>query len=180
LIGIQLGLLICWSKNQLTRAALPSAILSFFAGIAILLLSRLEHSRAIRPSSLINIYLLVSLSFDAVQVRTLYLKHVEAAILGLFTADVVIKLVLLLLESMSKRSYLKAPFNSYSPETTSGIFNRSFFWWLNPVVFTGFRKILTLDDLFTSDPELQSEPLLHQMQHSWNKCKYGKSWCGYR
>jgi ATP-binding cassette subfamily C (CFTR/MRP) protein 1 len=166
LIGVQLGLLICWSKNQLTRAALPSAILSFLAGIALLFLSRLEHSRAIRPSSLINIYLLVSLSFDTVQVRTLYLKHVEPAILGLFTADVVIKVVLLLLESMSKRSYLKAPYNSYSPETTSGIFNRSFFWWLNPVVFTGFRKILTLDDLFTSDPELQSEALLHQIQHS--------------
>ncbi|KAE9378324.1 putative multidrug resistance protein [Stipitochalara longipes BDJ] len=171
LVGVQLGLLICWSRNQLTRAALPSGILSFLAGIALLCLSRLEHSRAIRPSSLLNIYLLASLSFDAVQVRTLYLKHVDPSILGLFTADVVIKLVLLLLESKSKRLYLKPPYNSYSPETTSGIFNRGFFWWLNPVVLMGFRKILTLDDLFTSDLELLSEPLLHQMQHSWNKYK---------
>lgn len=168
LIAVQLGLLICWSRNQLTRGALPSAVLSFLAGIAILCLSHLEHSRAIRPSSLINIYLLVSLSFDAVQVRTLYLKHVDSAILGLFTADIVIKVALLLLESKSKRSHLRAPYNSYSTETTSGIFNRSFFWWLNPVVFTGFRKILTLDDLFTSDPELLSEPLLQQMERSWN------------
>jgi len=175
LVGVQLGLLICWSRNQLTWAALPSGILSFLAGIVLLCLSRLEHSRAIRPSLLLNIYLLVSLSFDAVQVRTLYLKHVDPSILGLFTADVVIKVVLLLLESKSKRSYLKAPYNSYSPETTSGIFNRSFFWWLNPVVLTGFRKILTLDDLFTSDLDLLSEPLLHQMQKSWNKCEQLKA-----
>jgi len=171
LIGVQLGLLVCWSRNQLTRAALPSAILSFLAGFAILFLSRLEHTRAIRPSSLLNIYLLVSLVFDAVQVRTLYLKNVDPSILGLFTADVAIKLAFLLLESKSKRSHLKAPYNAYSPETTSGIFNRSFFWWLNPVVVTGFRKILTLDDLFESDPELLSEPLLHQMQQSWKKCE---------
>ena len=172
MIGVQLGLLICWSRNQLTRAALPSAVLSFLAGFAILGLSRFEHSRAVRPSSLLNVYLLVSVVFDAVQVRTLYLKKVEPAILGLFTADIVIKMVVLLLESKSKRSHLKSPYNSYSPETTSGVFSRSFFWWLNPLVLTGFRKILTLDDLFTSDPELLSEPLLRQMQQSWQKCNH--------
>jgi ATP-binding cassette, subfamily C (CFTR/MRP), member 1 len=145
--------------------------MSFLAGILILCLSLLEHSRAIRPSSLLSIYFVVSLSLDAVQIRTLYLKHVEPKILGLFIADIVIKLILLLLESKSKRSYLKAPYNSYSPETTSGIFNRSFFWWLNPVVLIGFRKILTLDDLYTSDLELLSEPLLLRMQNSWNICK---------
>jgi hypothetical protein len=171
LIGVQLGLLIYWARNQLTRAALPSAILSFLSGIAILCLSRLEHSRTIQPSSLLNVYLLVSLIFDAVQVRTLYLKNVEPAILGLFTADLVIKAVLLVLESQSKRSHLKVPYNGYSPETTSGVFSRSFFLWLNPVVLTGFRKILTLDDLFKSDPELLSEPLFRQMHDSWKNCK---------
>lgn len=171
MIGVQLGLLVCWAKNQLTRAALPSAILSFLAGFAILGLSRLEHSRTIRPSSLLNAYLLISLAFDAVQVRTLYLKHVDRAILGLFSADVGIKLILLLLESQNKRSQLRAPYRSYPPETTSGVFNRSFFLWLNPIVFHGFRKALTLDDLFASDPELLSEPLLRQMQLSWQKCK---------
>lgn len=171
LIGVQTGLLICWANNRLTKAALPSAVLSFVAGIAILFLSRLEDSRAVRPSSLLSIYLLVSLAFDAVQTRTLYLKHVSSLILGLFTANVGIKLVLLLLENRSKRSYLKSPYNVYPPEATSGIVNRSFFWWITPVFATGFRKLLTLNDLFTTDPGLLSEPLLTQMEISWKKCK---------
>ncbi len=80
---------------------------------------RLEHSRVIL-SSLLNIYLLVSLVFEAVEVRTLYLKNVEPVLRGLFTADVVIKAMLLLLGSERKRFHLKAPYNAYSPETTSG------------------------------------------------------------
>jgi ATP-binding cassette subfamily C (CFTR/MRP) protein 1 len=133
-------------------------------------LSWFEHNRAIRPSTLLNLYLLFSLVFDAVQVRTLYLRHDDSTILGLFTASIGLKLVLLLLEAKSKRGYLKPPYNRFSPETTNGIFDYSFFWWLLPVLTTGFKKILTLDDLFTTDQELLSESLQNQMQSSWNKC----------
>jgi hypothetical protein len=90
--------------------------------------------------------------------------------LGLFTASISIKAVLLLLEAKGKRGYLKPPYNRFSPESTSAIFNQSFFWWLNPVLVTGFQKILTLDDLFTIDSALLSEPLQYQMQSSWDKC----------
>jgi ATP-binding cassette subfamily C (CFTR/MRP) protein 1 len=170
LIGIQLALLIIWTSRQATCATVPAAVLSFGASLAVIALSWFEHSRAIRPSTLLNLYLLFSLVFDAVQVRTLYLRHDDASILGLFTASIGIKAALLLLEVKSKRGYLKAPYNRFSQETTSGIFNHSFFWWLIPVLTTGFKKILTLDDLYTTDQELLSEHLQNQMQISWNKC----------
>jgi ATP-binding cassette subfamily C (CFTR/MRP) protein 1 len=155
-----------------TQAAVPSASLSLLAALAILILSRLEDNRSIRPSFLLNIYLLVSVVFDAVQVRTLYLRHDDSKILGLFTASIFTKSALLLLESRSKRIYLRPPYSTYSPEETSGIFNISFFWWLSPILASGFRKLLTLDDLFTTDNALLSEPLGEQMQQSWNKCRY--------
>jgi hypothetical protein len=170
LIAVQLALLIVWTSHQVTRATVPAAVLSFIASLAVSVLSRLEHSRGIRPSTLLNLYLLTSLLFDAVQVRTLYLRHDDLAILGLFTASVAIKAVLLLLEAKNKRAYLRPPYNRFSPETTSGIFNHSFFFWLNPVLFAGFRRVLTLDDLFTTDQALLSDPLHHAMQNSWNKC----------
>jgi ATP-binding cassette subfamily C (CFTR/MRP) protein 1 len=163
--------LILWTSRQATRATVPAAVLSFGASLAVFALSWFEHNRAIRPSTLLNLYLLFSLVFDAVQVRTLYLRHDDAAILGLFTASISIKTVLLLLEVRSKRGYLKAPYNRFSPETTGGIFNHSFFWWLSPVLTTGFKKILTVNDLSTTDPELLSESLQNQMQSSWNKCR---------
>jgi hypothetical protein len=171
LIGIQLGLLICWSFNYVTRTTVPSAVLSFLAAFAILFLSRLEHSRSIQPSFLLSVYLLVSVIFDATQVRTLFLRHDKPVILGLSTANVAIKLILLALESKSKRTYLRAPYNDYPPEATSGIFNRSFFWWINPILATGFRKLITLDDLFTVDASLKSEVLLDDIEISWSKCK---------
>ncbi|KAF8857368.1 putative multidrug resistance protein [Acephala macrosclerotiorum] len=176
LAGIQLGLLICWSRYRVTRATVPSAILSFLASVFVLFLSRFEHSRAVRPSSLIIAYLLVSVTFDAVQVRTLFLWHDERAILGLLTTSVGLKLVLLLFESMNKRRYLRAPYNTYPPESTSGLLGRSFFWWLNPMLATGFRTLMTLDDLFVPDKALQSAPLGEKMKESWNKYRSSGRW----
>lgn len=154
----------------MTRATVPSAVLSFLASVLVLPLSRLESNRTIRPSSLLSLYLLVSVAFDAIQVRTLFLRHDESAILGLFTTSVALKLILLVLESMNKRRYLRAPYSSYPPESTSGLFGRSLFWWLNPMLATGFRRLMTLDDLFVADKALLSASLGEQMKRSWNKC----------
>jgi ATP-binding cassette subfamily C (CFTR/MRP) protein 1 len=171
LIGVQLGLVICWLSTNGTRAAVPSAVLSFVASFGLLFLSRLEHSRSVRPSFILSIYLLVSVSVDALQVRTLFLRHDKPAIVGLSTANVAIKSVLLVLESKSKREHLRSPYKSYPPELTSGIYNRSFFWWINPLLVTGFRELITLDDLFVIDTSLNSEVLLVEIQASWSKCK---------
>ena len=177
LIGVQLALLICWSSNHVTRATVPSSVLSFLAAFAILFLSRLEHSRSVQPSFVLSIYLFASVIFDAVQVRTLFLRHDKPVILGLFTSNIAIKSALLIFENKSKRRYLRAPYSSYSPEATSGIFNRSFFWWINPILATGFRKLITLDDLFAVDSSLESVGLLEEIQTSWSKCKYYNVLC---
>lgn len=178
LSGIQLALLVCWSTNNyVTRATVPSAVLSFLASFAILFLSRLEYSRSVQPSFILSIYLLASAVFDAIQVRTLFLRHDKPEILGLFTTNIAVKLVLLILECQSKQKFLRPPYNNYSPEATSGILNRSFFWWINPILATGFRKLITLDDLFVTDSSLNSEILLDEMQISWTKCKYHKNLC---
>lgn len=171
LIAIQLALLITWSSHRLTQATIPSAILSFLAAIAILLLSNLEDGRSVRPSLILNTYLLVSLTFDAVQVRTLYLRRDEPPILGLVTTNIAVKAMLVFLESRSKRGYLMSPYNELSPESMSGFFGQSFFWWLSPILATGFRRVLTLDDLFKPDESLLSETTSTCIHLSWNKCK---------
>ena len=159
-----------WSSNVATGASVPSAALAFVDSIAIFVLISLEHSRSIRPSSLLTLYLLLSLAFDAVQVRTLYLRQETSVILGLSTAVLGSKLCLLLLEVPNKRSYLQLPYKGYSPEATSSVVNRGLFWWLNPLIKNGFNKILTLDDLYATDPELLSERLQRRIEAVWDIC----------
>ena len=156
---------------------MPSAVLSFADSIALLLLVSFGHSRSIRPLSIVTLYLIASTSFDAVELRTLYLKHESSPILGLSTATLGVKLVLLLLETQSKRGYLRFPYRHYSSEATSGVVNRSLFWWLNPLIASGFKKILTLSDLNTADPELQSDYLQRQLEESWDKCMHYHNLC---
>ena len=170
LVGIQLALLVAWTNNVGTRASVPSATLAFVDSVAIFLLISFGHSRSVRPLSVIALYLLFSVCFNAVELRTLYLRHEPSGILGLSTTVVAVKLFLLFLEIQSKRRYLRSPYRSYSPEATSGVVDRSVFWWLNPLIVSGFKKVLTLDDLNTTDPKLSSEHLKERIEISWQSC----------
>jgi ATP-binding cassette, subfamily C (CFTR/MRP), member 1 len=144
--------------------------MSFLDGIAILALSMTEHVRSVRPSSLLNLYIIVSIPLDICQVRTLYLRHDNHAILALSTACIAIKSVVFLLENQHKQSILMSPYKGWTPWATSGIVSRTFFWWLNPLFWKGFRVILALDDLYTLDQELLSVCLQQRMEKGWAKC----------
>lgn len=169
-IALQLALLVLWTTNGVVRteASVPSATLAFVAAIAVFALSYVEHSRSVAPSTLLNVYLLFSLVFDLVQARTLYLRHDDTPIAAVFSAMIGIKAALLFLESLGKRSYLKKPYRELPPESISGIFNQSFFWWLNSLFIGGFRRLLSFDDLFTIDGELTSEGLGNNIQQAWD------------
>jgi ATP-binding cassette, subfamily C (CFTR/MRP), member 1 len=143
--------------------------MSFLGGIAILALSVTEHVRSVRPSSLLNLYIVLSIPLDICQVRTLYLRHDNQAILTLLTTSIAIKVVVFLLENKHKQSILMSPYKGWTPWATSGIVGRTFFWWLNPLFWKGLRVILTLDDLYSSDQELLSVGLQQRMEKGWTK-----------
>lgn len=170
LVGLELALLVTWTSGAATRASVPAAALSFADSIAVLILMTIRHSRAIRPSSLIILYLMLSILFGAAELRTLYLRQEPPAILGLSIAVIGVKVLLLLLENQNKRGYLRFPYRTYSPEATSGLINRSLFWWLNSLITTGFKKVLTLDDLSETGPGLRSEHLQERIEPLWIKC----------
>jgi len=169
-LALQLTLVILWSSSPLIRpgTSIPSAVLSFVNSGIILILSYLEDKKATRPSTVLNIYLLLSILLDASQVRTLWLidyDHVAAV----QSAAIGIKIVMLLLEARSKVPHLMGPYKDYPPEATSGIWNLSFVWWLNRLFATGFRKLMTTQDLFDIDRDLTSEVLGDTLQNAWDK-----------
>jgi len=163
--------LVAWTRTsgQRNNVSIPSATVSFINAIAILILSIIEHRKSIRPSSLLNLYLFFSFLFDATQARTLFLDGVSTSVSGVFTAGIGVKVLLLCLEAQDKRSFLRNPYNQYSPEATSGIFSRSLLLWLNRLFRVGFRSLIAPTDLITIDEDFKSETLGVRMQQAWDK-----------
>ncbi|KAG0652310.1 abc multidrug transporter B [Hyphodiscus hymeniophilus] len=168
--GFYLALLILWivKPGVQTSASVPSVVLTLAAALVLYPLSYLEHTRSIRPSTLIEIYLLFSVLLNIPQARTLFLRPNETAIAAVFVATIVAMFILWALETRNKTKYLKEIYRGYHPEATRGIWSRTFFIWLNRLFVKGFRNVLTLDDLWQTPPEISSERLRDDMQAVWN------------
>ncbi|GAT29334.1 ABC multidrug transporter [Aspergillus luchuensis] len=94
--------------------------------------------------------------------RTLWLRHPEGInqVIAIITSvGAGLKVLLLILEATEKRYILRHPYQNYPPEALAGIYNRSFFWWLNSLFRRGFSKVLGVDDLFALDKQLESKRL---------------------
>jgi len=107
-LGVQIALLELWTEAPLrTIASVPAAALGLCVSLALMLLTCFEHIKSTKPSSLISTYLLFSLVFDAAQTRTLFLRGGQPSLAAVSTTSTAIKVAMLILESKSKRAYLK-------------------------------------------------------------------------
>lgn len=154
-----------------THVSVASAALSFVSGLSLALLSHLEHSKSIRPSFLINFYLLTTVFFDAARVRTQWLAGANDAAASALTASLAVKCFMLVLEAVEKRSLLLGLDRQFSTESTSGMMSRSSFWWLNSLLLSGFKRVLSVDALPAIHEKLNSEDLARTLQAAWNTCK---------
>jgi ATP-binding cassette, subfamily C (CFTR/MRP), member 1 len=111
----------------------------------------------------------VSISLDIIRVYSLWIIDGGLAVAILLTATEAVKLVILTLESWSKRSALREPYNTYSPETLSGIISRMWFLWLNPLLWLGYKGSLTLDMLSDLDPKMSTKHTSDRIISEWKK-----------
>jgi ATP-binding cassette, subfamily C (CFTR/MRP), member 1 len=171
--SLQLAVLVLWSTNSyfITRLSIASAAVNVLVALGLALLSHLEHVKSIRPSFIITFYLLASLIFDVARVRTQWLLWASDTVAAVLTSSVAVKLVMLVLEAVEKRRILLATYHDLSPEITSGIFSRGLFWWLNPLLVNGFKRILSVNDLFPINEKLASDRLSEDLQARWNRCE---------
>lgn len=150
--AVQTGPLVAWTRpgSYGTRASLAATVLSLLNVLALAALSWLEHAYSPRLSTLINVYLLALLIFDAVQVRTLWLvdgDHTASLLPGEFSAALVIKTSGLFLEAVEKGNFLPPEWASRRPEETAGVFSRSLLIWLRGILAKGRRTLLSPSDL---------------------------------
>ncbi|KAL4813733.1 P-loop containing nucleoside triphosphate hydrolase protein [Aspergillus spinulosporus] len=173
---VQLGLTTQWARPSVlalrTDASIAVNAVLTSAFFLLSLLSYAEHNFSTPPSFLLNVYLFITLLFDIAKTRTLWLWQIggPSQIIAILTSvTVALKLFLLCLESSDKRSILRDEYKAYPPEATGGIFNRMFFWWLNPLFRQGLSQSLTVDDLFVLDKQLSSKHLHLALETAWNK-----------
>ncbi|OQE42091.1 hypothetical protein PENCOP_c004G02534 [Penicillium coprophilum] len=167
--AIQLALLISWAKKTrpTTNFSVASSAINLVVAMEIVVLSWVEDERSVRPSSLLAIYLLLTLLFDVVQTRSLWLSHRDHLISILFTTSVAVKIAMVLLESLGKQNHLVGSYQDLPPESTSGLVNRSFMWWLNRLFYTGFRSLLSTEDLDRLDKPLESADTARKALRAW-------------
>ncbi|KAI0803754.1 P-loop containing nucleoside triphosphate hydrolase protein [Xylaria sp. FL0064] len=167
-IGLQLALLIQWARPELRSSiSLASTTLSLASGLSLALLSHLEHSKSIRPSFIITFYLIFTAFLDIARARTQWLLKDTNGIAATITASLTVKVALLSLEAAEKRSLLVDGYHQCSPESTSGPFSRGFFLWLNSLLLSGFRKVLSLADLPSISEKLDSQTLAKDLSATW-------------
>jgi ATP-binding cassette subfamily C (CFTR/MRP) protein 1 len=146
--GLQLAILVLWivSSGQRNKTSIASSSLTFGSALLLCVLSHFEHTRTVRPSTIIDL----------------------AAILS---ASLVVKIAVLFLEAKSKKDILTKSYSNLSPETTSGIFGRSTFYWIKPLLMAGFISTISIDESPPLDTELSSESLHNRLQRTWDRCK---------
>jgi ATP-binding cassette subfamily C (CFTR/MRP) protein 1 len=173
LIMFDVAHLILWVNHRgvRNRAATPAAALSLAGAVVLTVLSTFEHLRSIRPSWLLNVYLLFTVLFDIARSRTYSLRPDLDHIATVFTSRVAMKLILAIMEAKSKRRLLLPQFADCPPEATSGPYKRALFWWLNALFKKGYSESLTVDELFNLDKHLQSDYLHYTIGSYWDQCK---------
>jgi hypothetical protein len=150
--------------------SVAASCISFIASLVFCALSYVEHHKSLRPSFILNAYLLVSLVLDGAILRTFWLAAVSPPIRGIFTASFTLKTVILVLEAIEKRRFIILNVGQSSPETTSGLYSQGFLWWMNPLLLNGYRRLLKPVDLYTLERGLSTAVMNERFWHSWTHC----------
>ncbi|KAK6200636.1 hypothetical protein LQW54_009679 [Pestalotiopsis sp. IQ-011] len=161
-----LGLVIRSRSDETTIAA---NVVTFVASLTVCLLSFREHGRSVKPSTLLTLYLVASIICDSINLASIYQGHAETRTLALLTASSGLKVILLILECLNKRSYLREPYKTLPLEQTVADLNRVFLFWMNGQIWQGHIKLLSVADLPTLDHDIKSRGLRTRMIEAWDK-----------
>ncbi|RYP73609.1 hypothetical protein DL771_003497 [Monosporascus sp. 5C6A] len=175
-VGLELSLLILVAVGSfhVTSMFIASSVLKLVSALFMITLSLVDHSRSPRPSVLLNSYLFLTLLLDAAQARTLFLlshDKPELTYSSIFSAAIALKVGILLLEAQRKSRWVSWDEKEHSPEETSGIFSLGVFFWLNKMFLEGYRKILTIKDLYPLDSSLDGKSLHEEFSRNMDYSK---------
>ncbi|CAD0099756.1 unnamed protein product, partial [Aureobasidium mustum] len=168
-VGLSLAVLIrgCMRPHA-PSAEIPAEVFSFLASLTAAILSQWEHIRSIRPSALLQLYLMVALVVQAVHLRSIWLRNEDTTMRGLGLGQIVACAIFLAVESVSKESILLQR-QKRSPQDTNDMFSQRLFWWLNNMFKRGYTSVLAPNDLDQMDEDLSSTDPQRRFRLEWRK-----------
>lgn len=171
LVGLQATNIALWHNTDYFRSSVTVAAcsMSLVASICTMCIIAITHMYSLQSSAFLSIFFTLTGLFDIAMARSYFLRDTLGAIASLQTCVVILKLVLIILQEVPKRSlYLSETLqSSVSAESASGFWNRSMFLWLNPLLIFGWRKRFKLDDLPNIGEEFASEKLFDRFSPHW-------------
>ncbi len=163
-------------RTEITYAA---SSLELVAAVALCMMIYMEHKHAIRSSAFLALYLFFTVCADAVKSRSYFLRSGMETLGALAAATASLRACLIVLEEVSKKPLLldddvRA---GSGPEATSGYFQRAFFIYLHPMLMTGFRQNLALQDMGRLGIQFSSKALHLRLKKAFDRTKASKSRC---
>lgn len=174
---LQVPLLVLWIDDNVprTRATIATVALTFASFIFFQYVSYLEHVLLVRPSTLLTVYLSISSLLDLARVRTLFFVADSQIVARIFLGAYCVKIGILILEIVEKRSLLLPRSKGSSREATSGVLNRALFIWLNDLFWKGFGTHLTFDILTPLDADILSASKPTSLIARWERGCYSSN-----
>lgn len=171
LIGVQATIISLWSASPLeAKVADAAAGMSCASAVCIAIIVFVDHVYFIRPLPFLGFFLTVTILLDIATTITYFNRNSLDVIAGVYTSVPVLKLILLLLVEVSKRSLIrdKELCSSLTDEAFAGFWNRSLLVWVNSILLFGFRHKITADALPGLDADLDSEAMYRDFEHLWS------------
>lgn len=161
----------CLSEDR-TQVTYSAAAIDLAAALAVGVVVYIEHRHTIRTSTLLGFYLAVGILIDATKSRSYFMRDLFASSAA-SAAAAAVRFAMLCLEEVPRRNLVIDPNlrRISDGEATSGFFSRIFFIFLQPMMYIGFRRILTMKDLGGLGIDLSSMRLFSDLNRFWPASK---------
>lgn len=138
-----------------TNCSLSLGGLNLAAACFSVALSLCAHFKSRRPSTLLCSYLFIALLNSVARCQQLWISVQNGGdriFSAFFTATTTVMLAFLGLNAQR----LSQETTDHSPEETSGILSLGLYAWLNELLMRGYRRIISLDDLYPLDQAISA------------------------
>lgn len=167
------AVLVLWGLEDTfrTSVSLTASSLACIGSVCIPIIIYAEHRFSFRPSAFLSIFLSVTLLLDVAKAYSCFNRPELINAGAVYIGIIFLQAFLILSQEISKRRLIDAERVDLplGREAVSGFWNRSLFLWVNSTFFLGFRKILTVDDLPSINPEFSSALLLLKFTPRWSR-----------
>lgn len=171
LVASNFGHFFTLGSSPLNRSHLHglSRALEVVATVVLCVLLWQDHRKSIRPSDLAILYLIGCIIRDGFEMPWAIQGSRDWLMRDPIVAQMVLEVALLATENIQKDYAKDTSFQDASSEERSGILSKTFFWWINPVLFEGYHNILISSDLPSIDSTLLSKPIRIKASYAWEQ-----------